>query len=821
MMSPQVTISRLLSENATLRRRIAELEAECRAAPAVPSSSSRSAVARKHAGEALQQSQAHLETILDNLTEGVVAADLQGNLLQWNRAALEMHGCASPADCPHSLPALAETFEFSDLDGTVLPLEQWPLARVLRGERVHDLEICIRRIDVQWERIFNFGGNLVRDAAGRPRMAVLTIRDISARKRAEEALRNSQHDLNHAQAVARTGSWRLNVRRNELLWSDETHRLFGIPKETPLTYEAFLAAIHPDDRAYVDQKWTAALGGAPYDIEHRILVAGEVKWVRERAVLEFDEEGALLGGFGTVQDITERKHAEDELRKSREWLRVTLNSIGDAVMTTDAAGQVTFLNPVAVALTGWSLKEAKGVPIQRVFQIVNEKTLQPAEDIVGRVLHEGRTFELANHTALITKDGQQIPIEDSAAPIRDSEGNISGVVLVFHEVTEKRRAEDALAKAKAAAEEANRAKDHFLAVLGHELRNPLAPIRNSVALLNRLGPQDPTVHRASEIIDRQVRQMTRLIDDLLDVSRIASGKITLRNEELDLAAVVQSAVEDHRPLLEANGLTLRFEASREPVMVFGDAARIIQIVGNFLTNAGKFTDRGGQVDVRVANEGDHASIRVCDSGIGMDAATLARLFRPFAQGEHGFERNQGGLGLGLALVQGLSELHGGRVQASSAGPGRGSEFALILPRLMQVAAPKPQESQPPGRALQPQHILVIEDNEDAAETLRMLLELSGHSVEVAHTGPEGLARACALTPDIVLCDIGLPGGMSGYEVAQAMRRRPELRSACLVAMTGYGQEEDRKQAREAGFDHHLTKPADPEALERLLASSGR
>ncbi|HEY3323422.1 MAG TPA: ATP-binding protein [Planctomycetota bacterium] len=363
-----------------------------------------------------------------------------------------------------------------------------------------------------------------------------------------------------------------------------------------------------------------------------------------------------------------------------------------------------------------------------------------------------------------------------------------------------------------------RRKDEFLAMLGHELRNPLAPIRNTVALMQRAGTLDPLLQHAREMIDRQVTHMARLIDDLLDVSRIARGKITLRKEEFDLTAVIRNAVADHRPLLEGNGLRFEFASTAETLWAWGDAARIAQLVSNLLVNANKFTDRGGLVSVELKLESEqNAVLTVRDTGIGMDYTTLERIFKPFAQADRSIDRSRGGLGLGLALVKGIVELHGGNVRATSAGLGHGSEFSIVLPmvsrRSREVRTVGQNQTQPVPR---PKRIMIIEDNCDAAETLQVLLEQSGHTVAVAHSGPEGLERARSHKPEVILCDIGLPG-MTGYEVAKAIRKSEELKSVYLVAMTGYGQDEDRACALEAGFDQHLTKPADPDALERLLS----
>jgi CheY-like chemotaxis protein len=317
------------------------------------------------------------------------------------------------------------------------------------------------------------------------------------------------------------------------------------------------------------------------------------------------------------------------------------------------------------------------------------------------------------------------------------------------------------------------------------------------------------------MIDRQVSHLVRLVDDLLDVSRITRGKVLLRKERLDLGELVRSVVEDHRALLESTGLKLFADLPDEPVWVTGDPTRLSQVVGNLLQNANKFTDAGGRVTVRLAAEpGGGAALAVRDTGIGMGPDILARLFEPFSQADRSLDRSRGGLGLGLALVKGLVGLHGGSVQASSPGVGKGSEFLIRLPTSATpergVPAARPDAG---GRGLR---VLIIEDNHDAAESLRLVLELAGHRVVVAHAGRAGLAAARESRPDVVLCDIGLPGGMDGYTVARVLRADAEVCEVPLIALSGYGQEEDQRKARQAGFDRHLTKPVDPAVLGRLL-----
>jgi CheY-like chemotaxis protein len=355
-------------------------------------------------------------------------------------------------------------------------------------------------------------------------------------------------------------------------------------------------------------------------------------------------------------------------------------------------------------------------------------------------------------------------------------------------------------------------------MLAHELRNPLAPLRNALHLLRLRGDDGETRGQLCEVMDRQLSHLTRLVDDLLDVSRITRGQVLLHKEGLDLAALVRAAVEDHRAAAEAAGLALTCAVPARPVCVQGDPTRLAQVMDNLLTNAVKFTEGGGRVGVRLdADEPrGRAVVTVRDSGIGIDGALLPHLFETFTQADHSLDRSRGGLGLGLSLVQGLVELHGGRVRAESDGPGRGSAFRFWLPLAAEGTPPAPRRAAAGGApARVKRRVLLVEDNADAAFSLRLLLELAGHEVTVAHDGRTGLETALRLRPDVVLCDLGLPE-LDGFEVARALRGDPDTAGTYLVAVSGYGQDDDRRRSREAGFDTHLTKPVDPCHLQRLL-----
>jgi signal transduction histidine kinase len=381
---------------------------------------------------------------------------------------------------------------------------------------------------------------------------------------------------------------------------------------------------------------------------------------------------------------------------------------------------------------------------------------------------------------------------------------------------ERRLAEERLRERAERLDEANRQKDQFLAMLAHELRNPLGPIRNAVQIMNLLGPAHRDLHQAREVVERQVEHLARLVDELLDVSRITRGKMQLHPQRLDLGQVTRTAAEDYRPVLTQAGLSLRLDVPLTPAWVMGDATRLTQILNNLLDNAIKFSEGKGDVTVKVTADGvgRQAVLSVHDDGVGIEPEVLPRLFDIFSQADRSLDRSHGGLGLGLALVKGLAELHGGTVEAFSAGPGRGAEITVRLPLQDEPAALSQTPSSPP-LAEKPSRVLVIEDHQDAANCLRLLLELLGHQVQVAYTGPDGVQAAKEWQPDIVVCDIGLPG-LDGYGVARELRRNPDTAQVRLLALTGYGTEEDRRRSYQAGFDLHLVKPVDPHELLKVL-----
>jgi len=466
--------------------------------------------------------------------------------------------------------------------------------------------------------------------------------------------------------------------------------------------------------------------------------------------------------------------------------------IGYATLYTDET--ICELNHAAARLLGRGRARLVG---QSLGALLQSEEHQKLSALIGKALvAEGpQACELTYEKA----GSPRLHLRLTATPLARSERMI---LLALEDVTELRDAEQR--------------KDEFIAVLSHELRNPLAPLRNSLYVLARATPGEEQARRAQSVIDRQLSHLTRLVDDLLDVTRIKRGKIQLHRTRVDLGELARRTVEDQRLSFEASGLRLEGSLQPGPFWIHGDPDRLTQVLANVLNNAEKFTPRGGTVTLRLAREGGWVKLSVRDSGVGISPEVLEHMFEPFAQAPQSIERARGGLGLGLAMVKGLVELHGGTVVIASGGQGRGTEVTLSLPLLPDAAEAAPRDrAPPPTRA---RRVLIIEDNKDAADSLSEALAFGGHEVEVAYDGPMGLERARDFRPEIALCDIGLPG-MDGYAVARAFRSEDALRKVYLVALTGYAMPDDIERTRAAGFDRHVTKPPALEQLERLLADA--
>ncbi len=523
-------------------------------------------------------------------------------------------------------------------------------------------------------------------------------------------------------------------------------------------------------------------------------------------------EPSVQAIVANYRDITERREAE----QVRAELAAIVESSEDAIIGEDLQGNITSWNKGAERLYGYAAEEVIGKHVSLLHPV------DQRDELPILLEHLGRGERIAPYqTVRVRKDGSRVNVSLSVSPIKDREGRVIGAAKIARDIGPQKRLEEELRQHAEELAQAHRQKDQFLAMLAHELRNPLAPLRTGVHILRQPKTPPEMRERTLEMIDRQLRHLTRLVEDLLDVSRVLRGKIQLRNERLNLRQLVLTIVEDRRPVLEQAGLSLVLELSDSPIWVTGDHTRLTQIFSNLLDNSVKFADGGREVTVRVATDAERgqALVSVRDEGMGIDPELLPHLFTPFVQADQSLERSRGGLGLGLAMAKGLAELHGGSVEAFSAGPGRGADFTVRLP-LEQESAAKSEPHEAGRPSGQPLRILVVEDNKDLADSLRVLLHLLGHNVRVAHSGMGSVAIAREWQPEVVLCDIGLPG-IDGYETARQLRRLPGMAKALLVAITGYGQESDLTRCKETGIDRHFLKPIDLSVLKELLENANK
>lgn len=520
-----------------------------------------------------------------------------------------------------------------------------------------------------------------------------------------------------------------------------------------------------------------------------------------------------------TESIRERDIAFDQLQKRRgelqqqkDLLGVTLGSIGDCVIVTDEKGRITFMNPIAEKTTGWTLEEAQERPANEVFHIINEHTRDRVESPVAKVIEHGVIVGLANHTLLVRKDGTEIPIDDSGAPIRDTEGNNRGVVLVFRDFSEHKANERALREAKQAAESANKTKDQFLAMLSHELRTPLTPVLATLNLWEASEEVPQSMREDVQMLRRSIELEARIIDDLLDLTRVARGLLSFSPENTDVHALIEFIVglSQSEFLAKNLGVVLQLKAARHHVQT--DAARLQQVLWNILRNAIKFTDHGA-ITITTSNVGDNKiSIAITDTGIGMTPDTISRLFIPFEQADPAQSRRYGGLGLGMAISNALVELLEGKIQAESKGLGHGSAFTVTFTTVEpSTAASEP----PPASKIPPEKLklLLVEDHADTARALQRLMQSRGFNISTAGSVATALETLQQDKFDVLLCDLGLPDG-TGLDLIRKVRETS--RTLPAIALTGFGMQQDVERAAEAGFDAHLTKPVNIQTLEATI-----
>jgi len=629
--------------------------------------------------------------------------------------------------------------------------------------------------------------------------------DAQRAMQAAAALRENRDVLALAMRAGRMGVWSRDLRTEHVWWSSELEEIFGLAvgsfKGTELD---FLDFVHEDARPLIAMAVGDAIAShGDYSVEFRFRHAsGEWRWMEGRGRAVYDDSGAPIMLYGLGIDITARWQAQTALVESESRFRTLADNIAQLAWMADPSGQVVWYNKRFLDYTGATAEE---MAMRGWRSVHHPDHVERVAAIVRHGFERGESWQ--DTFPLRARDGSYRWFLSRAVPIRDESGNVLRWFGTSTDVTAEREAADAL-------REMDRRKDEFLAILAHELRNPLAPLHNALEILQRFDAASGEAVWARELIVRQVANMTRLVDDLMDVSRVTRGTIELRRERISAQTIVERAIETSRPLIERSGLSLNVELPDEPLVLDCDLARLTQAVANLLNNAARYTPRGGHVRVHVARRDAAAIIAVEDDGAGIPADLLQRIFDMFAQGPQ--SRGQGGLGIGLTLARTLVQMHGGRIEAASAGEGKGSRFAVSLP-LAARADPALAVPLPASQLTHavPRRILVVDDNVDAALSLEMLLTQMGHHVAVAHDGHAALGRAEAFRPDVIFLDLALPG-LSGYEVARSLRAGKAANGVRIVALTGYSQHDDRRKSSEAGFDAHLVKPVDVDAIGRAL-----
>jgi PAS domain S-box-containing protein len=636
--------------------------------------------------------------------------------------------------------------------------------------------------------------------------------EVDTRQAAETALGRANARLESTMAAAEIGSWVRDLRTNEFTADRNLAALYGLADEKALNGDPTLhhRQIHPDDLpAVIDAEAQALRGGVFASTEFRITWAdGSVRWMARRGKVQLDAAGKPIFIAGLLIDITAQKKAEQALRDSEKLYRAIGESIDYGVWVCAPDGRNIY--------TSDSFLRLMGITQEQCADFGWADHLHP-DDAAGTLeawracVRQGSVW-YREHRILGT-DGRYHPILAQGVATRGEDGRISGWAGINLDISRLKRTEDAL-------READRRKDEFLATLAHELRNPLAPIRNAVKLLDESVSDERQRQWGREVIARQAQRMALLLDDLLDVSRITRGRLDLKKGQVDLATLIASAVETARPLIETKRQTLDILPLPEGLRLEVDPLRLSQALSNLLTNAAKYTDAEGHITLRVSLQDAELIMTVTDTGIGLDPGAIPNLFEMFSQVDSAIDRAEGGLGIGLALVKGLIALHGGTVEVESRGLGFGSEFTIRLPRTVIVPA-QAQTNAEIARA-NPQNlrrckVLVTDDNRDAADSLALILEMSGFNALVAHSGRQALDLCERESPEAVILDIGMPD-MNGYEVARVIRSEAWGRETFLLAITGWGQKNDKERAKSAGFDHHLTKPVDADQVEQLLTS---
>ncbi len=641
-----------------------------------------------------------------------------------------------------------------------------------------------------------------KSQTGQPVGTVLTFVDITAVKQVKQELGASQRRLDAALDLGDIGTWDWDISRNVMVLGHRLGKILNLENgESSDGFDRFVQRIHPDDREQFRSRVAEALNNdRPFVVDYRVVASPGVEYALvTRADVFRDERGKPIRMVGVCIDVSARKQMENALRQSEQRFQAVLDYSIAVIFVKDRDGHYTLVNRRFATLLQGAAASILG---KTDFELFSDVQARGRRDLDLRVLAGEAAVESEEIFTIGDTERTYLSIR---FPLRDAQNQIYAIAGISTDITDRKRAEnesrDALAR-----------RDQFLAMLSHELRNPLGAILNATQVLGRNGA-DPAMHQeACGVIKRQVGQMARLLDDLLDVTRIAHNRIRLQKAVLDLRAIAAEAIQVVSAACQAAGVQLTVDPGNEVLPVLGDAARLQQMLINLLTNATKYTPSGGRISLRLEPEGDEIAIRIKDTGVGIRPEMLEKVFDLFVQANETLDRADGGMGVGLTLVRTIAEMHGGSVKAFSEGAGKGSEFTVRLPRSNE--APGSPQSRSLA-ATENATILIIEDNPDSRRMLEAMLKLDGYTVSSAADGKVGLEAIRKLRPDVAIIDIGLPG-LDGYQIARQIRSADSYNDVFLIALTGYGRPEDRRAVQEAGFDEHLVKPLKPEDLSRVL-----
>jgi PAS domain S-box-containing protein len=769
-------------------------------------------------GEAARAAQARaasrsevLRVTLASIGDGVITTDLGGRVTYLNAVAEALTGWR---DGEARGRPLGDVFRILH-EETRVPVET-PVARALREGVVVGLAnhtVLAGRDGV--ERAIDDSAAPIRDERGRVAGCVLIFRDVSERRRLEREEANRALDARLLAAIVESSDDAIVSKSLDGVirsWNAGAERLFGYTAAEAVGRH--ISLIIPPDRLTEEDRIIASLK-AGNRVEHfeteRMRRDGATVHVSLTISPIRDQAGTVVGASKIARDITGRKLAEAE----REELATLVENSSDFIGICDPEGVPRFVNRAGLDLVGLdTLEDARRVNVRDFF--FPEDQARMMERFFPAVVEHGKGEMEVRFRNFRTGEARWMVYK--VLKLTDGAGKTTAFATVSHDVTGRKRLEDGLRKLAADLSDADRRKTEFLATLSHELRNPLAPLTHLIEVLRRTGDDARLRHEALDTMSRQLEQLVRLVGDLLDLNRITHNRLELRREPVELALVLRQAVESSLSLAEFAGHQVDVTAPSEPIRLEADPVRLAQVFGNLIHNACKYTAAGGRIRVVVERSGDEAVVTVADTGIGIPPEDLDRIFEMFTQVHTADGRSHGGLGIGLSLVKRLVELHGGEVEARSEGRGKGSTFVVRLPLAPDAQAPwAPTVPAAARGATAGRRVLVVDDNEDASAVLSLLLKMGGADVREARDGPSALAEAEAHRPDVVLLDIGLPA-LDGYEVCRRIRQQPWGKDPILIALTGWGQDEDRRVSREAGFDAHLVKPVDFPALTALIES---